>query len=76
MTTTHVPTEELTVQVTSLISDQGTVVVFEGEDVETGEIVTFAADHRPGQDIAHGLAFSEEPPTVSVPFWAIVGVAR
>lgn len=52
------------VTVTDLVSDEGTIVVFEGID-EDGTIVTFAADHRMAGGVKPGLACAVEQ-------WAIL----
>ena len=56
---------------TALVRDEGTIVVFEGEDEESGEIVTFACEHRPAQDIAWAIETGEMP-LCDVPSWAIL----
>lgn len=50
------------VTATALVENQGTILVFEGvADLEDGPvIVTFAADHRPGYDIADAIAVHGE----------------
>lgn len=59
-------------QVTQLVSDQGTVVVFEAV-TDAADIITFACDHRCAQQIAHALAWGEDPIEVNVEPWQILG---
>lgn len=56
--------------VTAVVSDQRTVVLFEGELV--GSNVTFAADHLTAATILEALRAGETP-TVDVPYWAVLG---
>ena len=56
---------------TALVRDEGTIVVFEGEDEESGEVVTFACEHRPARDIAWAIEVGEMP-LCDVPSWAIL----
>lgn len=58
--------------VTRMIEDQGSVVVFEGDN-EVGPTTThlFAADWRPAQDIVAALERGEEP-QVDVENWQLL----
>lgn len=59
------------VTVTEFVRDEGTVLVFAGFD-EDGDRVLFAADHRPGHDLAAALSRGEQPQAEVEP-WQIVG---
>jgi hypothetical protein len=74
--TTYTDPDERAITVRDVISDQGTIVVFEGED-EDGNVVRFAADHRQGALIAAAFVADNdcEPVVASVPSWAILGGA-
>lgn len=43
---------ESLINVTGVLRDEGSVVVFEGFDHHSGEAVTFAVDHRPARGLA------------------------
>ena len=58
------------VEVLSLVRDEGTVVLFEGVDVEHETRVCFAADHRPARDIVAARE-AHEPVVVDVEPWQI-----
>lgn len=66
------------VRLTELASDQGSVVLFNGLELdedhgaETGFSVTVAVDHRPAQDIAFGLE-CDEVIMVEVEDWQVFG---
>lgn len=63
----------MSVAVTRLVEDQGTIVVFEGT-TENGNTIWFGADHRPAQDIADALQRGEAP-EVEVEGWQVIGGA-
>jgi len=67
-------TLDITVFVTGVRRDEGTVVVLEGV-MENGQEVIFAADWRMARDIAEALQAGERP-ECSVPGWAVLGVAE
>ena len=48
-----------------------TIIVFTGEDPETGETFLFAADHRPAREIRAALAHGEQP-LVDVPDYMLL----
>ncbi len=62
------------VTVTTIISDEGSVVVMEGTD-EDGNTFRFGVDHRMAQPIVDDLNDGLEP-WAQVPVWAILGGAR
>lgn len=64
--------EELPVTVTSLVSDQGSIIVLSGE-TEDGRTVTFGADRRMAVPIIEALTFEEERPVALVSPWQILG---
>lgn len=51
-----------------------TVVPFTGTDLDSGERVKFAVDHRPARHLLHALAHGEEP-VVEVEDWQVLSVA-
>jgi hypothetical protein len=51
---------ETTITATNLLRDEGTLVVFQGED-EDGTSVTFAVEHRYARDIAAAIVNGETP---------------
>jgi hypothetical protein len=59
------------ITVDRIVSDQGSIVVFEGLN-EDSLRVSFGADHRPAQAIADALASGEEP-VCFVEDWQILG---
>jgi hypothetical protein len=59
------------VTATQLLSDEGTILVFLGE-TEDGETVTFAADHRPGRDIAAAIERGDSP-ICEIPEYMLLG---
>lgn len=58
------------INLTQLVRDEGSVVVFEGLDNE-GLLVTFGVDHRTAQDLVNLLEAGEDP-DVEVPEWSIL----
>jgi hypothetical protein len=46
--------------------DEGTVVVFTGTDEETGDKVSFGADHRPAQELYDAALEQSEPVVAEV----------
>jgi hypothetical protein len=58
------------VTVTAVVSDQGTVVLFDGES--PGGPVTFYVGHRTAAAILEALRAGETP-VADVPYWAILG---
>jgi hypothetical protein len=63
--------DDFEVEVTGLVRDEGTVLVLEGRMADTGEVVTFAADRRPGMAILEAVAAGENP-LAAVPPWAML----
>lgn len=61
----------MTLTVTDVVRDEGSVVLFRGID-EDDRTVTFAADHRPAQAIADALAAGELV-EVEIEAWQVVG---
>ena len=57
--------------VTGLVADEGTVVVFEGDDQTSGVTVVFAVDHRPARDIVTALNSGEQPLAV-IESWQVI----
>lgn len=49
-----------------------------GLDVETGEVVVFAADHRPARRLGEAVAWAsdqgEDPPVAEVEDWQVLQV--
>jgi hypothetical protein len=62
----------LTVELQEVLSDQGTVVVFQGVDDE-GRTVRFAVDHRSAQDLAD-ILYEDGPFPVAIEDWQVLGV--
>lgn len=71
--------DELTVvEVTVPLSWHGSVVFFEGINLETDEVVTFAVDYRYAVELcdwleehAEGERWDDEPPVVTLESWQI-----
>jgi len=59
------------VTVTEIVRDEGSIVLFRGL-TEDGAAVTFAADHRPAQELINGLLNDEEVIAIVDP-WQIIG---
>jgi len=55
------------VNVTEVVKDEGTIVIFGGTEVKDGRYVRFACDHGPAQDLMDALM--EESPLVEVESW-------
>jgi hypothetical protein len=70
---------ETLVIVDRVISDEGSVVIFEGAEVTfevdapepTGSRIQFAVDHRMAQNLIEGIEYDVEP-TVSLEGWQIL----
>jgi hypothetical protein len=62
----------MTVTVERIVSDQGSIVIFEGLDEEGLFWIQFAADHRPAQWIADALSHGINP-ECHVENWQIIG---
>ena len=60
------------VEVTQIVRDEGSVVVFMGTSLEDGRPVTFAADHRPARELINGLCNDEEVVAI-VESWQVIG---
>ena len=58
--------------VTSIVSDEGTIVVMQGIEHETDHVIRFACDHRPAQAIADALAEGEDVEVFDVEDWAVL----
>lgn len=56
------------------IANEGSVIILEGIDEETGESVHFACDHRPARDILDALSSDDfaEDIHVDVEGWQII----
>ena len=61
--------EYMIIEVTNVVADYGTIVVFAGIDGE-GRWVTFGVDHREAQDIAD-ILYADGPFPVAVEGWQI-----
>jgi hypothetical protein len=64
------------VNVTEVIRDEGTVVVFAGQETGTGiRSIHFAVDHRLARDLIEAIADGEdgEAPLAEVEEWQILG---
>ncbi|HET7110253.1 MAG TPA: hypothetical protein VFI41_05240 [Gemmatimonadales bacterium] len=59
------------IEVTELVADGGSVVVFAGLDSD-GARVTFAVDHRPAQELVNAMLNDEEVIAFVEP-WQIMG---
>lgn len=59
------------IRLLSMYRNEGTVIVFEGEDVDTGEHVLVAGDHRPAMDIRRAMHEGREV-LVDPEEWAIM----
>jgi hypothetical protein len=51
---------QIVVDITRLVRDEGTIVVFEGIEEGNGDLVQIAVDHRMAQPIASALDRGEE----------------
>lgn len=60
------------IEVTQIVKDAGSVVIFQGTSLEDGSVVTFAADHRPAQELINGMLNDEEVIALVEP-WQVVG---
>lgn len=63
--------EYLTVIATKVLADEGSVLIFEGIDAETGDEVRFVCDHSVAEPIWWAITAGEEP-ECAVPGWAVV----
>jgi hypothetical protein len=63
--------EYLTVAAKRCLTNEGTVLIFEGIEVATGDEVRFVVDHRVAEPIWWSLTAGEEP-ECAVPTWAVV----
>jgi hypothetical protein len=60
------------IEVTQIVRDEGSIVLFQGTSLEDGRVVTFAADHRPAQELINGMLNDEEIIAFVEP-WQVVG---
>jgi hypothetical protein len=67
--------EYLTVIAKQVLVDDGSVLIFEGIDVETGDEVRFVCDHSVAEPIWWAITAGEEP-ECAVPDWAVVRRVR
>ena len=67
--------EYLTVIATKVLADEGSVLIFAGIDVETGDEVRFVCDHSVAEPIWWAITAGEEP-ECAVPDWAVVRRVR
>lgn len=67
------------IEVSKVNSDQGSVVVFEGYEIDAngdqGNTVTFAVDHRMASDLVDAL-FDDETPTIYIEDWQILSISN
>lgn len=63
------------VYVDRIVRDEGSVVLFAGDN-DYGEMITFACDHRPAQDLATRILEGDEVVECEVEDWQITGVER
>lgn len=63
------------VNVTEVVDDQGSIVLFGGTLTEDGRYVVFAVDHRMAQGLADALFTGEygEAPLAEVESWQVIG---
>lgn len=59
------------IEVTGIVRDEGSVVLFQGVPLEGSPLVTFAVDHRPAQELINGMLNDEEVIAIVEP-WQIV----
>lgn len=59
--------------VTEPVADHGSIVMLRGIEHETDRVVTFAADHRPAQDIVNALADGEDV-EVEIEDWQVMSI--
>lgn len=71
MATDYPTKRETEIEVDKVIADEGTVIVLEGVDPNTGERWMFAADRRPALDIIAAME-ADELPTVYVEDWQLL----
>jgi hypothetical protein len=69
------PGDDFRVEVTGAVQDEGSVLILEGRDVDTGDVVRFVAERRPALRILEAVEAGEEP-VASVPPWAVWGRVR
>ena len=60
-----------TIEVTELVGNEGTILVFAGADIDTGERVTFAADHRAARPLADAVIDGEYA-EVEIPSYLVI----
>lgn len=69
----------ITVQVNSVVRDEGTLVVFSGYELtESGEVrheITFVADHRYAQDLVDAIEENEDA-ICGLEDWQILTVSQ
>lgn len=70
-----------TIEVDTVVRDEGTIVVLAGTDLDTGQRVEFAADHRPARAIIealnealHDTDQNVEMPVAEVEDWQVLRV--
>jgi hypothetical protein len=62
----------MTVDVDTVVADEGTIIVLEGTDRETGDRILFGADHRPAGHVIEALAATGEPVPCEVGSWQVL----
>lgn len=58
--------------VETILADEGSVVLFQGSNADSGKLVTFAVEHRYAEDLAEAVMLDEQP-EVDIELWQIVG---
>lgn len=64
------------ITVTEIVADHGSVVLMRGIEHETDRVITFAADHRPAQDIANALSEGEDVEVYDVEDWQVMSIGQ
>jgi hypothetical protein len=62
----------LYVDVEAIVSDEGTIVVFSGVDVDSGREVRFGVDHRAAQVLADALLADDRAGDAYVEAWQLL----
>ena len=61
------------IEADTVVSDQGSIVVLAGRDIETDERITFAVDHRMAQAIVDQMQDpGDMPPLCYVESWQVL----